>query len=409
MSSLLFLYFGVNVGVHSIEIFLYLLGFDLFVGSLILLIFYNFLFAILLILSSSGRFLLFMEGSDLKGLCEKDLGKDIVSAKSADSRTSVKLSKNIEGKQLSGSSTGDMCSTTSFSNESFPSSSSPYTMNYKEEIEEDEETVITGNMLPSPHGTGSSCSDSSEHSEGEFDEDTSFISSDIDELTIHKETGKEIQVAGGIEPSKEEIQKRDNQEYDGDLTQVPAKRLMVNASGSLLVLPEIENCNTCPYCFDVNHEYRKNLKQKNSYSPCEILQHRTLGSCWIVANNEVYDVTDFLTEHPAGAIAIARYGGGVKNCHEDMMFHSRGAQSKWKRMKIGTVTKCQGGFPIYSEFDNKDLLHDQINSNKETFKDIKDTGDLPSRSLANSMQSDSPSKLHNVDRISSEENICTIM
>ncbi|GAB5033923.1 cytochrome b5 [Nannochloropsis oceanica] len=75
------------------------------------------------------------------------------------------------------------------------------------------------------------------------------------------------------------------------------------------------------------------------YSLCEIRRHRTLASCWLVAKGQVYDVTPYLSSHPAGAIAIARKAGG-QDCSEDFEFHSGKAQKMWKKLRIGSVKAC---------------------------------------------------------------------
>lgn len=41
----------------------------------------------------------------------------------------------------------------------------------------------------------------------------------------------------------------------------------------------------------------------------KILQNNSRESCWVVIHNQVYDVTDFLDEHPGGAGIILRYAG----------------------------------------------------------------------------------------------------
>lgn len=355
-----------------------------------------------------------MEGSQRKCLCEIDVGREIV-AKDAGSWVKGSQSQKMEDKDLSLSlpMAGDIRSTNYQNGPTF----SQYTVAYTEEVEEDEETVITGNMLPSPHSTGSSCSDSIYDSENGFDEDIEIV-----EVGLSKEGSKEIDgFVRGLEPKKEYHEQDNHEKYDGDLSQVPSKRLMVNSSGSLLVSSEMETCDACPDCDDIcdlsschscmskiahgsDHPHQR--KEKSHFSPCEILRHRTLGSCWIVANNDVYDVTDFLTEHPAGAIAIARYGGGIKNCHEDMMFHSRTIQSMWRKMKIGTVTKCRGGFPIFSEFDNKAVAEFEADHHKERSIKNRDYTSSASELLIHPMQ---PNHFHDVEKTPYGENICTIM
>ena len=43
----------------------------------------------------------------------------------------------------------------------------------------------------------------------------------------------------------------------------------------------------------------------------EVAKHNSRESCWVVINDEVYDVTDFLEEHPGGPNIILRYAGRV--------------------------------------------------------------------------------------------------
>ncbi|KAF6766328.1 cytochrome b2 [Ephemerocybe angulata] len=46
-----------------------------------------------------------------------------------------------------------------------------------------------------------------------------------------------------------------------------------------------------------------------AWSLQEVTEHRTAKSCWVIIHNNVYDVTDFLPEHPGGAAIILRYAG----------------------------------------------------------------------------------------------------
>ncbi|PBK77212.1 cytochrome b2 [Armillaria solidipes] len=41
----------------------------------------------------------------------------------------------------------------------------------------------------------------------------------------------------------------------------------------------------------------------------QVAEHSTASSCWVIIKNSVYDVTDFLSEHPGGAQIILKYAG----------------------------------------------------------------------------------------------------
>ncbi|KAH9937553.1 FMN-dependent dehydrogenase-domain-containing protein [Fomitopsis serialis] len=41
----------------------------------------------------------------------------------------------------------------------------------------------------------------------------------------------------------------------------------------------------------------------------EVAQHNSIRSCWVIIKNRVYDVTEFLPEHPGGAKIILKYAG----------------------------------------------------------------------------------------------------
>jgi cytochrome b involved in lipid metabolism len=67
----------------------------------------------------------------------------------------------------------------------------------------------------------------------------------------------------------------------------------------------------------------------------EIEKHNTVASCWLVAHNKVYDVTAFITKHPAGKYAILKHAGS--DVTQDFDFHSSNGQKQWRPFKIGVV------------------------------------------------------------------------
>lgn len=43
------------------------------------------------------------------------------------------------------------------------------------------------------------------------------------------------------------------------------------------------------------------MAKEKQLSAQQISQHKTPDDCWIVVDNQVWDVTDFLEEHPGGS------------------------------------------------------------------------------------------------------------
>ncbi|KAH0838416.1 FMN-dependent dehydrogenase-domain-containing protein [Lanmaoa asiatica] len=46
-----------------------------------------------------------------------------------------------------------------------------------------------------------------------------------------------------------------------------------------------------------------------TYNLAQVAQHNTTASCWVIIRNKVYDVTDFLFDHPGGPQVILGFGG----------------------------------------------------------------------------------------------------
>ena len=50
-------------------------------------------------------------------------------------------------------------------------------------------------------------------------------------------------------------------------------------------------------------------KHSKLYTLNEIKKHDNEKDCWLIINQRVYNVTDFLSEHPGGKKVILNYGG----------------------------------------------------------------------------------------------------
>lgn len=49
----------------------------------------------------------------------------------------------------------------------------------------------------------------------------------------------------------------------------------------------------------------------NMISGEEVLKHKSRKSCWVIVHGQVYDVTNFLDDHPGGAAVVLRHAGKV--------------------------------------------------------------------------------------------------
>ncbi|KAL8970471.1 MAG: hypothetical protein Q9183_001507 [Haloplaca sp. 2 TL-2023] len=55
----------------------------------------------------------------------------------------------------------------------------------------------------------------------------------------------------------------------------------------------------------------------------EVSENKTAKSCWVTIGSKVYDVTDFLSQHPGGGKLILEYGGqDVRSIMQDEISHS---------------------------------------------------------------------------------------
>jgi len=72
-------------------------------------------------------------------------------------------------------------------------------------------------------------------------------------------------------------------------------------------------------------------------SATDVAKHNSEGDCWVIIDNEVFDVTKFLKDHPGGKKAILLFAG--KDATEEFdMLHDRKVIQKYG-IKQGTVTK----------------------------------------------------------------------
>ncbi|GMM31027.1 Cyb5 protein [Martiniozyma asiatica (nom. inval.)] len=76
------------------------------------------------------------------------------------------------------------------------------------------------------------------------------------------------------------------------------------------------------------------------YTAAQVAEHNTRDDIWIIYNGKVYDVTEYLDEHPGGEEVIIDCAGGDATEAFDDIGHSEDAQEMLEGMLIG---KLEGG------------------------------------------------------------------
>ncbi|KAF8965175.1 fatty acid alpha-hydroxylase [Entomortierella lignicola] len=78
-----------------------------------------------------------------------------------------------------------------------------------------------------------------------------------------------------------------------------------------------------------------------TYTPAQVKDHNNENSCWVINNNNVYDVTSFIMDHPGGEEFILDYAGkDISLIMKDELshFHSEGAYEMLEEFLIGTIS-----------------------------------------------------------------------
>ena len=60
----------------------------------------------------------------------------------------------------------------------------------------------------------------------------------------------------------------------------------------------------------------------------EVKAHATIKDCWIVLNKKVYDVTNFIYEHPGGKMKILECAGDGKDHWADFLDAEHSVKAK---------------------------------------------------------------------------------
>ena len=75
----------------------------------------------------------------------------------------------------------------------------------------------------------------------------------------------------------------------------------------------------------------------NNYSVEEVAFHNNENDAWIIINDDVYDITDFLEEHPGGKMILISILGEDATEFFEELHNSRILKEYGDKYKIGTV------------------------------------------------------------------------
>lgn len=77
------------------------------------------------------------------------------------------------------------------------------------------------------------------------------------------------------------------------------------------------------------------------YTRAQVEEYNKDDNLWIVIDNNVYDVTQFLSEHPGGEEALLEFAGKDGTEAFDEVGHSVEAKELMKKFKIGEIVESE--------------------------------------------------------------------
>ena len=69
----------------------------------------------------------------------------------------------------------------------------------------------------------------------------------------------------------------------------------------------------------------------------EVAKHNSASDCWIIIRDKVYNVTEFLDEHPGGKKAILLYAGKDATQEFEMLHRPDIINKYGKEMLVGSL------------------------------------------------------------------------
>ncbi|EFJ30841.1 hypothetical protein SELMODRAFT_170012 [Selaginella moellendorffii] len=77
-------------------------------------------------------------------------------------------------------------------------------------------------------------------------------------------------------------------------------------------------------------------------SAAEVAKHKSATDCWFIINGKVYDVTNFLVDHPGGEDALLAVAGKDASQDFEEVGHSDSAKEQMEQFLVGFVEGYAG-------------------------------------------------------------------
>ncbi|XP_076325511.1 cytochrome b5-like [Tachypleus tridentatus] len=84
------------------------------------------------------------------------------------------------------------------------------------------------------------------------------------------------------------------------------------------------------------------------YTVADVYEHCMPNDCWLIINDKVYDVTEFLKEHPGGEEIILEYGGRDATLSFYGTGHSSDTVREMEKYCVGLIVENERAY-LYSE------------------------------------------------------------
>lgn len=95
--------------------------------------------------------------------------------------------------------------------------------------------------------------------------------------------------------------------------------------------------------------------QLPEYTLEQVSEHSTCNDCWLVIFDKVYNVTDFLHEHPGGEFIIVEHAGRDATSAFRNILHGKDAHKQMKKYLIGVLVKEERFY--MSRKENKGIVN----------------------------------------------------